>query len=292
MQQFHKRSYGGEKLGDDLYARARLQFKNLWKVDIVGERQFYEIDTRQLRGGPSLRIDGSSTARIFIQTNSSKNLFLGGGPQFIWNDDGVSVTRQGSFYVQWMINNRISLSSNTSLSLLTDNNQYVLQKVVNDKREYIVGTINRKTFSSIIRAEWFVTPELSFQYYGNPYASVGQYDNYRKVADSKSSRLQARYLPLTIITSNGNKILTDESRNPVILNLSVSNPDFNYREFRSNFVARWEYKTGSTIYFVWTNNRYQNSGFYEPSLFKSLKGITNVKAENVFMVKLSFWFTV
>ena len=292
LQQVHKRSFGGEHLGDEVSARIRLQTKNLWKVDLVGARKFFQVDTRQLRGGPSLRIDGSNSARIFVQTNSSRNLFLGGGPQIIWNDDNISINRQGSFYVQWLIKNRFSIVSNTSMSFLTDNNQYVMQKIVNDKREYIVGTLHRKTFSSVLRAEVFVTPELSFQYYGNPYVSIGQYSNYRKVLDSKSENLAQRFSPLYVKTEDGNLILTDESQIPSFRNLTLSNPDFNYQEFRSNFVARWEYKTGSTMYFVWTNNRYRNESHYEPSLFDSLRGIHKVKAENAFMLKVSFWFSI
>lgn len=292
MQQFHNRSFGGEKLGDELAGRVRLELKNLWRLDFFGGRKFYHVDTRQLRGGPSLRYDGTNSARIFLQTNSSKNLFVGGGPRLIWSDDNISITKQGSFYVQWLIKNRFSLISNTSLSIETDNNQYVMQKLLEGRTEYVVGTINRKTLSSTIRAELFVTPELSFQYYGNPYASVGSYDNFRFVADSKSTDINKRFTPLNLQDVNGERHLLDGSGIHLIRNLTSSNPDFNFQEFRSNFVARWEYKTGSTIYFVWTNNRSRYESFYEPSLFESLKGINKVKAENAFMLKVSFWFSI
>ena len=91
--------------------------------------------------------------------------------------------------------------------------------------------------------------------------------------------------------TSGEKLLQDEKNN-TILNLNLSGPDFNFQEFRSNFVARWEYKTGSTLYFVWTNTRTRYQNVYEPSVFESLKGIHKVKAENAFMLKLSFWFSI
>ena len=75
-------------------------------------------------------------------------------------------------------------------------------------------------------------------------------------------------------------------------NFANGNPDFNFQEFRSNFVARWEYKTGSTIYFVWTNNRSRYESNYEPSILKSFKGISKVTAQNAFMIKISYWFSV
>ncbi len=292
LQQNHYRSFGGEKLGDALEGHIRLQLKNLWKLDLIGGRDFYVVDTRQLRGGPSLRIDGTNMARIFVQTNSSKNLFLGGGPRLVWGDDKITRTEQYSFYAQWLISNRFNLISNTSLSFQTDNNQYVMQKDIDDKREYIVGTINRKTLSTTFRAELFVTPELSFQYYGNPYASVGKYENFRKVADSQSTNINERFVSLPIETVDGERLLLDETRTHTIRNITQNNPDFNFQEFRSNFVARWEYKTGSTIYFVWTNNRSRYENSYEPSIFESLKGMNKVKAENAFMLKISFWLSI
>ena len=291
VSQKHYRSFGGEKLGDDLSGRLRLQFKNLWRVDFAGTRVFYTIDTRQLRGGPSLRIDGTQSARIFLQTNSSKNLFLGGGPQMVWSDDKTGRTQRYNFFVNWLISNRFNLSSNTTYTLLTDNNQYLTQAVVNGRREYIVGKIDRKTLSTVFRAELFVTPELSFQYYGSPYASVGAYSDFRKVADSKSIDINKRYTQLPVNIINGERVLVDENGHS-IRNLTISNPDFNFQEFRSNFVARWEYKTGSTVYFVWTNNRSRYNRFYEPSILESMKGINKVKAENAFMVKISYWFSI
>ena len=167
-----------------------------------------------------------------------------------------------------------------------------MQKNIDGIQEYIVGTIDRKTISTTLRAELFLTPELSFQYYGNPYASVGKYNNFRKVADSKSDNTDKRYVDLQLITDeNGDKWIADKMQNP-IRNLTERSPDFNFQEFRSNFVARWEYKTGSTLYLVWTNTRSRYESTYEPSVFDSFKGISKVKAQNAFMLKASFWFSI
>jgi len=159
-------------------------------------------------------------------------------------------------------------------------------------RKYIVGKIDRKTISSTIRAEFFVTPELSFQYYGNPYASVGKFSDYREVTSSKAKDINQRFAPLFVEEQgDGEQWLVDERQN-YIMDLTQNSPDFNFQEFRSNFVARWEYKTGSTLYFVWTNSRSRYERKYEPSVFESFKGISDVKAQNAFMLKVSFWFSI
>ena len=42
---------------------------------------------------------------------------------------------------------------------------------------------------------------------------------------------------------------------------TFANPDFSFRQFRSNLVARWEWKPGSSLNVVWSQGR---TG-YEPS---------------------------
>ncbi|MGM0621517.1 MAG: DUF5916 domain-containing protein [Bacteroidota bacterium] len=293
FEQEHKWSYGGENLGDEITGHARFQFKNLWRLDLVAKRSFYEIDTRKLWGGPSLRIDGETSGEIFLQTNSSRDLFFAGGTELTRNDDNVSKATENTFYVQWQIGSRFTLSSMNNFNIETDNNQFVTSmEKMTFSRKYIVGKIDRKTISSTIRAEFFVTPELSFQYYGNPYASVGKFSDYREVASSKAKDINLRFAPLFVEKQeDGEEWLMDERQN-YIMELTQNSPDFNFQEFRSNFVARWEYKTGSTLYFVWTNSRSRYENKYEPSVFESFKGISDVKAQNAFMLKVSFWFSI
>ncbi|MFW5831429.1 MAG: DUF5916 domain-containing protein, partial [Prolixibacteraceae bacterium] len=288
VQHEHRWSYGGESLTDELKTRTRLVFKNLWKLDLLLNRTFFEIDTRQLRGGPSLRLGGNSHARFFVQTNSSKDLIFAAGTAYDVRDDNISNRLNYTFFAQWIINNRLNFSSKTSYTNETDFNQYVMQKVVNGNREYIVGEIDRQTISTTLRAEFFVTPELSFQYYGSPYASSGKYSNYRKVEHATAKDPEQRYEPLII--ENEHYLMGPS--NVMFHNFTSWAPDFNFQEFRSNFVARWEYKTGSTAYFVWTNNRTRYESSYEPSILQSFKGISKVSAQNAFMLKISYWFSL
>jgi hypothetical protein len=290
LSQEHHWSYGGENTGDELNAHARFQFKNRWKLDLIYDRKFNTIDTRQLRGGPSLRIDDKNTGRINLQTDPGKNVIIGLSSYLMRSDDEISRENYYQFYIQWLISNRFTITSRTTYTDETDNSQYVMQKTIDGQREYIVGKLDRKTLYTTLRAELFVTPELSIQYYGSPYVSTGKYSDYRKVAESKSKSLSQRYSPL--YTAGYDELyLVDENNNPV-LNLTTSNPNFNFQEFRSNLVLRWEYKTGSTLYFVWTNNRSGTEYVYNPSIFDSLKGISKVAAQNAFMVKLSYWFSL
>jgi hypothetical protein len=287
LRQRHHWSYGGENLGDDLRAHSRLRFSNYWRFDALVSQSFQMIDTRVLRGGPSLRLDNKTIYNAMVQTNSSKDFFVALGAQFDRSSDKITNSNEYTFYAYWRISNRLSLSSRSVYTLEGDNNQYLKSKIIDGQRSYVVGRLDRQTFYTTLRAELFVTPEFSLQYYGSPYVSTGQYLDYRRVADSKASSLNDRFELL--YKQNG---LLVDGTDHVYHDFSDYDFDFNFQEFRSNFVARWEYKTGSTIYFVWTHNRSNYEEVYSSSLFDSMKGLGKVSAQNAFMIKLSYWFSL
>jgi hypothetical protein len=287
LEQLHDWSFGGENLKDRFSFETKTTFKNYWSASMLLTRTISEFDTRQLRGGPSLRIDNNTRAGFIFQTNSSKKLVLATKFDFMRFNDNITWRDKYDFSLSWLISNNISLSTLSAFSIETNNSQYVKQKTVNGKREYVVGKIDRQTLYTTLRAEYFITPELSLQYYGSPYASIGKYTDYRKVNQSKASALNERYSPLYIQGDN----LVDEN-GEVLLDFTTENPDFNFQEFRSNFVLRWEYKTGSTFYFVWTNTSSGYDDQYNPSIIDSFKNISKVKAQNAFMLKLSYWFSL
>jgi hypothetical protein len=291
FEQKHNWSFGGENLKDGLDLQGRLTFKNYWNFTGQLNHTFNEFDTRQLRGGPSLRIDTRNTAGAILQTNSSKNLVLAAKTYFSRYDDNISWKNQYDFSVRWLISNNFSVSSITGYSEEKDNSQYVKQKVVDGKREYVVGLIDRKTLYTTLRVEYFITPELSLQYYGSPYASVGKYTSYRKVDQAKAKNLEERFAPLFTVSDDSGDYLVDENGNE-ILDFNYENPDFDFNEFRSNFVLRWEYKTGSTLYFVWTNTSTTYTDIYNPSVAGSLFDFKNSSSQNAFMIKFSYWFSL
>lgn len=291
LDQRHHWSYGGENIKDELDGQARVRFKNYWSWSVDLDRTYNEIDTRQLRGGPGLRIDGNTSLGSILQTNSSKDLLFATRVDFTKYDDNITRGNTYDFSIRWKVSNNFTISSRTGFAEEMDNSQYVFQEIVNNKKEYVVGKIDRNTLYTTLRVEYFVTPELSLQYYGSPYASTGKYLDYRKVEDSKSRDLDKRFSFLTIQETQDGKYLVDDQEN-IYHDFDDGNFDFNFQEFNSNFVARWEYKTGSTLYFVWTNYSFGYEDKYNSSVWDSIKNIGKLKSQNAFMIKLSYWFSL
>jgi hypothetical protein len=62
-------------------------------------------------------------------------------------------------------------------------------------------------------------------------------------------------------------------------------------QFRSNLVLRWEYKLGSTLYMVWAHDRSGYETLYNP-VSEIAGDLFGIRGNNVFMIKLNFWFSL
>ena len=72
---------------------------------------------------------------------------------------------------------------------------------------------------------------------------------------------------------------------------SFANPDFNFRQFRSNLVARWEYKPGSSLYVVWSQGRTDLAPQAGIPFASNWDSLWHLHPDNVFLVKVSYWFS-
>jgi hypothetical protein len=66
------------------------------------------------------------------------------------------------------------------------------------------------------------------------------------------------------------------------------NPDFSFREVRSNLVTRWEFRPGSTLSVVWSHDRTRTATFAD-SPGHGFEALARTPAANVFLVKVSHW---
>lgn len=284
-------TYGGEKTHTILNIHGFMKFKNLWSVHLDGVRSFGKIDTRLLRGGPSLRLDPYYIAEYFLQTNSARRFFAGFGTDWKWVDEGRGGSTEHTFKIYWKLSNRLMISSESKYEDLTDINQYVTQNKTGAETRYIVGQLERETFFTTLRAELFATPELSLQFYGSPYFSRGKFTSLKKVGQSLDQDIQSRLLPLQIIAKEDFTWYIDETGD-YAYDFAMNQPDFNFHELRSNFVLRWEYRAGSTIYLVWSHNRYSLQQEYPSSRWNLYRDIAKAAADNAFMLKISYWLSL
>ena len=56
-------------------------------------------------------------------------------------------------------------------------------------------------------------------------------------------------------------------------------------------MLRWEYRPGSSLYVVWAQGRAGRESAWEPALGANWRGLWRARPDNVFLVKLSYWFS-
>jgi len=169
--------------------------------------------------------------------------------------------------------------------------QYVTTKQLATDKRYILGTIDQQTLGLTFRVDLNITPELSIQYYGSPFVSRGSYSEFKHVTSPRAEEYADRFAIYNDpVLSNGTYLL--DENDDLVPDYSIGNPDFNFHEFRSNLVAKWEYRLGSYIYLVWSSDRTGLADLPEASAGESFRQLRKVFPNNIFLIKLNYWFSL
>jgi len=289
LAQMNSWNYGGISTYHDLSAQFTTQFSNRWDLNLLESYVFSELATRLLRGGPAFRLSPYWQSSLVFNTDKSKRVLFS-----MQNVNSIStngITRQYNVKpgLSFRVGNHVYIKSEFQYIDNTDNFLYVTQKLVDNELQYILARIKQKTYVFTFRFNYNITPDISIQYYGSPFVSSGVYSDFKRAADAGSSELSERTHTFT-----DSEIDYDESSQTYTITegtktYSFNNPDFSFREFRSNLVARWEYRPGSTLYLVWENSRRSRDNAYYSSLGYNLDELFGETPTNIFMVKMSFW---
>jgi hypothetical protein len=293
FEQRNSWNFNGTSLGSDGELSVRTEFRNQWSLMAQAAYHSKDIDTRILRGGNDMLMPANTEFAGILRTDPSK--------KFIATLTGQYEKSGNNSASAWEIRPGISIRPFSMLKIAVmadykethDELQYVATRVLlmGDKR-YILGTIDQKTFGLTFRVDLNITPEFSVQYYGSPFISRGTYSELKRVTDPEAKKYEDRFsIYQNPFIYNGVYDLSDfDSGYPAFY--SVGNPDFNFHQFRSNLVAKWEYRLGSFIYFVWSSERTGYNGSSDASLGDSYRYLGDVFPNNIFLIKLNYWFSL
>jgi hypothetical protein len=70
---------------------------------------------------------------------------------------------------------------------------------------------------------------------------------------------------------------------------AFDNPDFNLKSLKLNAIFRWEFRPGSTLYAVWTEQREDEE---YPGDFRARRDLSRLfaaRADDVFLLKMTYW---
>jgi hypothetical protein len=122
-----------------------------------------------------------------------------------------------------------------------------------------------------------------------PFVSAGSYADYKELARPGTYEFN-RYGAGQISYDEANsRYVIDPDGAGSAPSFTVSQPNFNVRSLRGNAVMRWDYRPGSSLYFVWQQER---SGFEPIGDFdgrRDVDAIFRTIPRNVFLVKATYW---
>jgi len=263
---------------------------NWWAESGYGHKPRIYINTF-LRGGPRWRFSEENYRFLFFGSDKRK--------KFNWTFGYVnSQAKQNNFsmnrYVfrmNYQPIDALSLSLNTEFEKNPNKTQYVTQQDFDGTTRYILGNIDQDTWSTSLRINYNINPNLTIQYYGQPFISRGRYNEFNFVNNPTANDLNERvnWYSQNQITKSDSEYLIDENLDNTT-DYSFSDPDFSFVQFRSNLVLRWEYIPGSEIFAVWSQGV---TGFGDPkeTLTRSIDNeIFQKKPNNTFVIKATYRF--
>ena len=124
--------------------------------------------------------------------------------------------------------------------------------------------LEQTQWSMNFRVDYSATPNLSFQLYVQPLISTLQFHELKELARSRTYE----FVPVQAGTIYGQT----------------------FGSVRGNAVVRWEYGPGSSVYFVWSQDRADVNGDDQFQFGESYKVASNAPANNVFLIKVAHHF--
>lgn len=271
------------------------QFKNYWTLFTMlnprGEIRYNSF----LRGGPSFILPGQAYWRAGLVSDNRKKIMIELGTSQVWAFQQSGRMQEYNLELSYRPFDALRISLDQEYSLRSSEMQYIKNAGFNNEDRYIFGQIDQKTFTLSLRLNYNLTPNLTVQYWGQPFLSAGDFSRYKYVTDPVADNYRDRfheYTPEEISwLASGDKYMVDENRDGTV-DYEIGNPNFKAMDFRSNMVVRWEYKPGSTLFLVWSQNRSQYISDGPFSLGGDMESLFNLYPHNVFLLKFSYRFGI
>ena len=284
--------FNGQYLSSDLTLNITADFKNKWGIINNLKYRNETLDNRILRGGYAMLIPQNLTESFQIHNDQSKKVNL--NLSAIASVSGDHSYRDNEFIAGLSVRpiNNLLFSMNINYGTKSDKLQYIDTQPYLSGKRYILGQIDQETIGLTFRIDYNITPEISFQYYGSPFATLGKYSNFKIITDARNKNFGDRFALLQNMSLvNGETYQVDENNDHQV-DYSFRKPDFNFNQFRSNLVFRWEYKPGSQIFAVWSNERtdWLNPG-NEP-IGNAFERLSHAAPNNIFLIKINYWFSL
>lgn len=289
MNQWSTYDFGGRNLEHAYHGNAHAEWKNFWES---GGGLVYILrmaSNADLRGGPTIVYPGRRGLWFYTYTDRRKKLQAGVESDFMFGDNDFRRYAGVNLSLTYRPINALNISVSPYFEVNHNEMQYVTTIDEAGQPRHLVGRIDQSTARVVIRATWMLTPDLSVQYYGQPFGTSGSYKDFKRITDADNDDYNGRFTPVVqnSLSLDGNNRYGADLNGDGVPEFGFDNPNFNFGQFRSNMVVRWEYIPGSTLFLVWTRER--NGAFYDTHPDHERYSFEfDQKGHNIFLIKYTY----
>ena len=228
---------------------------------------------RCTRGGPVLRQSRGLYPWFGVNGDGRKRLVPSMWVNLGYWDEGESFNRWLSPFLSIKVSTQLNAEIGAGIGKTRDNTQWFgnFTDDVSGVTHYTFAHLDQRTLSMNLRVNYTIKPNMTVEFYGEPFATQGEYSNVREVSDPRAADYDARFQPFTP---------------PDDADLA-----FNFIQLRTNAVMRWEYRPGSTLFLVWQHGRDRGRNQLMPSWQDDYRELFDLHPDNTFLIKVAYWLS-
>ncbi len=289
-------NYDGDRTWTQIQAFYSIDFLNYWRIRLIGIHRPDALDDQLTRGGPVVVRSGYDVESVELSTDArARAVFdftveeahgLDNKTHYVSLRPGMALKPTPNIFIQ------------LSPSYTRDETPAQYVTTVADPTatafygsRYVFGFIRTKTMSLDTRLNWTFTPDLTLQLFAQPFVANGRYWSFREFAAPRTLKY-VRYgqdAGTIAYDAGANSYRVDPDGAGPAQPFSFDNPDFTSRALRGTAVLRWEYRPGSTLYFVWTQERSGSDPVARMNLDMARDAVLRDRPINVFQIKATYW---
>jgi len=199
--------------------------------------------------------------------------------------------------LRWKPRSNISLTVHPEVEFYDTYRQWVANlddpsQVSTYGTRHVFAHLNEKVLSAEIRLNWIFSPKISLQLFLQPLIAVGKYSEFKELAQPATRSFSFYGRNGSTIVQDAGNYSVDPDGDGSAAAFAFANPDFNVKSLRGTLVFRWEYRPGSTLYFVWTQDRRDFANPGDLDFGRDLGDLISAKGDSIFMLKATYRFNL
>jgi len=298
----HAWNFDGTPIFQSTGGSANATFNNFWSAGINGNVGLGSFDDRLLRGGPLARPPRNYRVNAWLNSDTRRKVWFNPWVNYADHVGDDSWSASGGLYVETRPTSNLHVTLGPNYSRQISTSQYVWSEADANAaatygRRYVFGNLDQTTVSMDARVNWTLSPKLSLQSYVQPFVAVGQYRDFKEFTAPRGFDFAVYGRDKGTITSTANAegVIVDHTVDPDAGGPSPAftfrNPNFNVHSLRGNAVLRWEYRPGSTLFFVWQQQRSGASSAFDFDTQRDVGAIFRERPTNIFLIKAAYWLS-